>query len=627
MGRLGEQVLLPNEACNLGSINLLNHLTYVDEHNGYKVDYEHLRNTIKLAVRFMDDVIEINHYPIEDIDKMTRYTRKIGLGVMGFADVLMKLGIRYGSDESITFAENLMRFINKTGHEESVNLANKRGAYPAFYDGADNGMLLKKERNATITTIAPTGTLSVIASVSSGIEPVFSLAYTRNAMNGTILTYVNDILREFLDLNFINSSAEYLIDLIIKNHGSAENITKLPEFDKSKLQLSNYAGLKKRTINELIAYMQEVFVGAHDIKARDHIRIQAAFQKYTDNAISKTINFPNSATKEDIYHAYMQAYKTGCKGITIYRDGCRNTQVLNSIGTEAKKEEKEDIISYPETFTELPIDIKEKYLHEIMTTTIVGDILCDGCKARAAMLKDIENDAHDMVAETVKSIIPRDRPEEVYGITRKIPIGCGNLYVTVNHDENGICEVFTNTGKAGGCPSQSEATARLVSIALRAGVDIDEIIHQLRGIRCPSCQRNSKVKVLSCPDAIGRMLEEAKKQIDTTKELTTLHNDDFKIDIKIENDQVKIGGIDYLINEDNIDDGTSCSYEPNNEKRTAYEETLHRFYTDETLNMKSDDNKDPSALKFAKECPECGSPLEHEGGCVICRECGWSKCG
>lgn len=625
MGRLGEQVLLPNEACNLGSINLLNHLTYVDEHNGYKVDYEHLRNTIKLAVRFMDDVIEINHYPIEDIDKMTRYTRKIGLGVMGFADALMKLGIRYGSDESISLAKNLMKFINNTGHEESINLANKRGAYPAFYDGA--GILLTKERNATITTIAPTGTLSVIASVSSGIEPVFSLAYTRNAMNGTILTYVNDILREFLDLNFINSSAEYLIDLIIKNHGSTENITKLPEFDKSKLQLSNYAGLKKRTINELIAYMQEVFVGAHDIKARDHIRIQAAFQKYTDNAISKTINFPNSATKEDIYHAYMQAYKTGCKGITIYRDGCRDTQVLNSIGTEAKKEEKEDIISYPETFTELPIDIKEKYLHEIMTTTIVGDILCDGCKARAAMLKDIENDAHDMVAETVKSIIPRDRPEEVYGITRKIPIGCGNLYVTVNHDENGICEVFTNTGKAGGCPSQSEATARLVSIALRAGVDIDEIIHQLRGIRCPSCQRNSKVKVLSCPDAIGRMLEEAKKQIDATKELTTLHNDDFKIDMGIENDQVKIGGIDQIINEDNVGDDTCCSYEPNNEKRTAYEETLHRFYTDETLNMKSDDNKDPSALKFAKECPECGSPLEHEGGCVVCRECGWSKCG
>ena len=577
---------------------MANHLIYVDEHNGYKVDYEHLRNTIKLAVRFMDDVIEINHYPIEDIDKMTRYTRKIGLGVMGFADVLMKLGIRYGSDESISLAENLMKFINKTGHEESINLANKRGAYPAFYDGANAGILLTKERNATITTIAPTGTLSVIASVSSGIEPVFSLAYTRNAMNGTILTYVNDILREFLDLNFIRSSAEYLIDLIIKNHGSTENITKLPEFDKSKLQLSNYAGLKKCTINELIAYMQEVFVGAHDIKARDHIRIQAAFQKYTDNAISKTINFPNSATKEDIYHAYMQAYKTGCKGITIYRDGCRDTQVLNTIGTEAKKEEKEDIISYPETFKELPIDLKEKYLHEIMTTTIVGDILCDGCKARAAMLKDIENDAHNMVAETVKSIIPRDRPEEVYGITRKIPIGCGNLYVTVNHDENGICEVFTNTGKAGGCPSQSEATARLVSIALRAGVDIDEIIHQLRGIRCPSCQRNGKVKVLSCPDAIGRMLEEAKKQIDTTKELTTLHNDDFKIDIKI-------GGIDYPINEDNVGDDTSCSYDPNiNEV-----------------------NGDPSALKFAKECPECGSLLEHEGGCVVCRECGWSKCG
>lgn len=614
---------------------MLNHLTYVDEHNGYKVDYEHLRNTIKLAVRFMDDVIEINHYPIEDIDKMTRYTRKIGLGVMGFADVLMRLGIRYGSDESITFAENLMKFINKTGHEESVNLANKRSAYPAFYDGANAGILLTKERNATITTIAPTGTLSVIASVSSGIEPAFSLAYTRNAMNGTILTYVNQELRNYMNCTFERDTVKYLTNLIIKNHGSVAGIMELPEFDINKIKVRFLLAMKDVTPKGAIAEMMHIFVGAHDITAAEHIKIQAAFQKYTDNAISKTINFPNSATKEDVYDAYMMAYKTGCKGITIYRDGCRDTQVLNSIGMETEKEEKkekEDTISYPETFAELPIDIKEKYLYEIIRTTIVGDILCDGCKERAAMLEYIMHDMDSMVAETVKSIIPRDRPEEVYGITRKIPIGCGNLYVTVNHDENGICEVFTNTGKAGGCPSQSEATARLVSIALRAGVDIDEIIHQLRGIRCPSCQRNSKVKVLSCPDAIGRMLEEAKKQIDVTKELTTLHNDDFKIDMRIENNQMKIGGIDYPIeeSEDNIcdvGDDTCCSYEPNNEKRTAYEETLHRFYTDETLNMKSDDNKDPSALKFAKECPECGSPLEHEGGCVVCRECGWSKCG
>lgn len=553
----------------------------------------------------MDDVIEVNHYPIKDIDKMTRYTRKIGLGVMGFADILMKLGIRYGSDESISLAENLMKFINEVGHNASTDLANVRGAYPAFYDGADTGILLTKERNATITTIAPTGTLSVIASVSSGIEPVFSLAYTRNAMSGTILTYVNDTLREFLNRNFTKSSVDYLTEMIIHNHGSLKNITKLPEFDMNKLHVSYTAEAKQLTVKRLLEFMEEVFVGAHDISARDHIRIQAAFQKYTDNAISKTINFSNSATKEDVYNAYMQAYKTGCKGITIYRDGCRDTQVLNTIGTDAKKEEKKASISYPETFAELPVDLKEKYLYEIMTTTIVGDILCDGCKARAAMLEDNKHDMDSMVTETLKSIIPRDRPDEVYGITRKVPIGCGNLYVTVNHDENGICEVFTNTGKAGGCPSQSEATARLVSIALRAGVDIDEIIHQLRGIRCPSCQRNSKVKVLSCPDAIGRMLEEAKKQIDATKELTTLHSDDFKLDMKIENSQVKIGGIDYPNDEDNVGDSTSCSYDPN---------------TNET-------NEDPSALKFAKECPECRSPLEHEGGCVICRECGWSKCG
>ena len=492
---MGEQPLLPYEACNLGSINLKN----MYNPNTNNVDWDKLTETVREAVHFLDNVIDVNKYPIPEIDKMTRETRKIGLGVMGFADLLLLMGIPYNSERALDLAEEIMSTIEDIGHDTSNAIATVKGTYPAYEHR--KGMNTA-QRNATVTTIAPTGSLSIIANCSSGIEPIFAYAFYRNVVD-TKLVEANEILIAKLKSAGVYSDA--LMDKIIEQ-GTLAHIEEIPK------------------------EIRDVFVCAHDITPEWHIRMQAVFQKYTDNAVSKTVNFPNSATKEDVRKAYDLAYSLGCKGTTIYRDGSRENQTLQ-IG---KAEEKQ----------------------EPVVEAVVED----------------------------KPIIPRDRPDQVTGFTRKVKIGCGNLYITINHDEKGICEVFTNTGRTGGCPSQSEATARLVSVALRSGMDIEEIIRQLRGIRCPSCQRRGDVQVLSCPDAIGRTLQDAyetlKRQQEIMEEILTEKVETVKV---------------------------------NSSELTAGEIVK--------------DNLNSSDLKFAKNCPECGGPLEHEGGCVTCHNCGWSKCG
>lgn len=495
--------MLPYEACNLGSINLLAHVkSEMDlQQRGkrtYVIDTEELSTTVRLAVRFLDDVIDVNCYPLPEINDMTRKTRKIGLGVMGFADTLFMLGIPYNSQRALDIADNIMHIIESVAVDESRKLATERGAAPA-YDYIMDYDIAHLQRNVTVTTIAPTGTISIIAGVSSGIEPVFALAYYKNVMDNDKLVEANPILIDQLKKRGIYSDA--LMDEIIEK-GSLAHIESIP------------------------ADIREVFVCAHDITPEWHIKMQAAFQKHTDNAVSKTVNFPKTATKDDVRKAYMMAYELGCKGTTIYRDGSRESQVLN-----------------------------------------IGKVSNDS--PTAAPVESVVS----------PDLTPRDRPETVVGFTKKVSIGCGNLYVTINHDDDGVCEVFTNTGRTGGCPSQSEATARLASIALRSGVSIDEIIRQLKGIRCPSCQRSNKVTVMSCPDAIGRMLEQAKKDLDKK--------------------HAEVGNTDL---EETVDHSAKQGLS-------------------ETVETNS------SELKFAKYCPECGSPLEHEGGCSSCRNCGWSKCG
>ncbi|MEQ2457291.1 vitamin B12-dependent ribonucleotide reductase [Flavonifractor hominis] len=490
----GEQPLLPYESCNLGSINLVNHLMKTVA--GWVLDRAKLEKTIRTAVHFLDNVIEVNQYPLPEIDQMTRSTRKIGLGVMGFADMLLYMGVPYNSEEGVALAREVMDTVNTIGHQESERLAEVRGAFPLFEESIYKDG--KPIRNATVTTIAPTGTLSIIAGVSSGVEPVFAYAYIRNVMDNTHLIETNQILKDKLVEAGVYSEA--LMQQIVEQ-GSLAHVDGIPEDIK------------------------RVFVCAHDVSPIWHVRMQAAFQEYTDNAVSKTVNFPNSATKEEVAEVYRLAYTLGCKGTTIYRDGSRSEQVLN--------------------------------IGKVNDGKASSGRVCEECQP-----------PH----EAYGHIQPRPRPAVTTGFTEKVRIGCGNLYITVNYDENGICEVFTNTGRAGGCPSQSEATARLVSVGIRSGMDPKEIIQQLKGIRCPSCLRQQGVPVTSCPDAIAKALEKVLK-------VSQQNHEPAPAPIAPAPKACPMPGMT------------------------------------------------PAEAKLAKFCPECGAKLEHEGGCVTCRDCGYSKCG
>jgi ribonucleoside-diphosphate reductase alpha chain len=470
----GEQPLLPYEACNLGSINLA--LMTMEKDGTRVVDFARLRRVVRSAVHFLDNVIDASLFPLEQIAQRVRTNRKIGLGVMGFADLLLTLGIPYNSERALQMGENLMKFINEESKQRSHELALERGSFPAFSESRyAEGQPL---RNATTTTIAPTGTISILAGVSSGIEPLFALAYVRTVMDNDRLTEVNPSFEQTAMLQGFHTPE--LIAEVAK-HGSVQNLAAVPDEIKN------------------------IFVTAHDIEPLWHTRMQAAFQHHTDNAVSKTVNFPQHATPEDVENVFVEAFRLGCKGVTIYRDGSRSGQVL-SVGGD-----KTDLSA----------------------------------------------------AEHEEKIEPRKRPDVTFGRTEKIKTGCGNLYVTLNHDEAGLCEVFTQMGKSGGCAaSQSEAIARLISLSLRAGVNPQAITRNLRGIRCPHPSWQKGGMVLSCPDGLGVVLERYLSWREGKSEDDTIHSH----------------GLTELD-------------------------------------------------KLVGACPECGGTLEHEEGCMLCRACGFSRCG
>ncbi len=414
----GEQPLLPYESCNLGSINLARMLRVAEGKT--EVDYVHLGETVRLAVRFLDNVIDVNRFPLPEIAERTRETRKVGLGVMGFADMLMRMGVPYDSEEAIKAARDVMRFVNEEALKASAVLASERGAFPAFTGSIYDIPAGPKLRNASRTTIAPTGTLSIIAGCSSGIEPLFALSYVRNILDSTRMVEANPYFEE---------------------------VARAGGFYSEELMEELAGGRQLHTIDDLSEDIKRTFVTAHEIAPEWHVRMQAAFQEHTDNAVSKTVNFPHEATEQDIADVYVMAHEHMLKGITIYRDGSRENQPMSTTSTDKTP------------------------------------------------------------AETTK-IAPRKRGKVTTGVTERVRTGCGSLYVTVNSDEAGICEVFSTLGKSGGCASaQLEATCRLISLALRAGVDVESTIKQLRGIRCPSIAWESGRAVLSCSDAIAGVLE------------------------------------------------------------------------------------------------------------------------
>jgi len=410
----GEQPLLPYESCNLGSINLSKMTVRLNGRAG--VDWQRLRDTVWKAVHFLDNVIDVNRYPLRKIEEMTKGNRKIGLGVMGWADMLIQLGIPYNSEEAVELASAVMAFIQAEGRKASAILAEERGEFPNFrgsiYEGGP------KLRNATITTIAPTGTLSIIANCSSGIEPLFALSFVRNVLDNSRLIEVNE---------------------------DFERTAKIMGFYSESLMESIAMKGTVQGVKEVPPEIQRVFVTAHDISPEWHIRHQAAFQKYTDNAVSKTVNFPHNATPQDVEKVYLLAYKWGCKGVTIYRDGSRDKQVLST-----------------------------------------------------GMTKSSQN-----------KIVPRKRPNMTRGATRLMKTGCGNLYITINEDEKGqLFEIFTHMGKAGGCAaSQSEAIGRLVSLAFRSNIEPEEVVKQLKGISCHQPAWSDGGRILSCSDAIAKAIE------------------------------------------------------------------------------------------------------------------------
>ncbi|WP_373657645.1 Vitamin B12-dependent ribonucleoside-diphosphate reductase [Sporomusa acidovorans DSM 3132] len=295
----GEQPLLPYESCNLGSINLS--LMIKNTRNKAAVDFERIGTVVKKAVHFLDNVIDVNKYPLPEIDQMTKGNRKIGLGVMGWADMLYQLKIPYNSQQAIELAEQVMSFIQKQAKTASAKLAELKGVF-SNYDQSIYAQQGVRLRNATTTTIAPTGTLSIIAGVSSGIEPLFALSYIRNVMDNDELIETNPYFEQ------VAKDGQFYSNKLMKtiaNRGTIKGLTEIPEA------------------------IQQIFVTAHDISPEWHVRMQASFQKYTDNAVSKTVNLSSKATREDVKDVFNLAYKTGCKGVTIYRDGSRDLQVLN----------------------------------------------------------------------------------------------------------------------------------------------------------------------------------------------------------------------------------------------------------------------------------------------------------
>lgn len=415
----GEQPLLDFEACNLGSLNIFKFVLP----DGSDVNWKALGEAVEFATRFLDDVIDANHWPIPEIRDISLGNRKIGLGIMGFADTLVFLGIRYDSDEAVEVAERLSRFIQDKAHQASQKLAQKRGCFPNWQGSIWDREYHAPMRNAACTTIAPTGSISLIAGCSSGIEPIFKLAYKRRALDGG----------EFIQLH-----------PLIKRLGTEQGWLN----ERIRAELMSDAAIQE--IRGFPRNLAELLVTAHEIAPEWHVRIQAAFQSNIDNAVSKTVNLPANATVADVDKIFKQAYELRCKGVTVYRDNSRDNQVLSKV--------------------------------------------------------------QDSQRSIRKASTPRVRPRTTGGQTSKFRMGCGTLFVTVNRDTEGICEVFANLGKAGGCPSQTEATCRAISAALRSGVDPAVMIDQLQGIRCMSTavarKSNKDVDVMSCPDAIARALQE-----------------------------------------------------------------------------------------------------------------------
>jgi len=544
----GEQPLLAYDVCNLGSINVG---LFVKDG---AVDWDGLRAAVQLCTHFLDNVIDANKYPLPEIDDLAKRIRRIGLGIMGWADLLVRLGVPYNSEAAVELGRKLMQFVDEESKAASERLAKSRGPFPEWErsiwgpdatcarDAAGNRIRpMRKLRNCNLTTVAPTGTISIIAGCSSGIEPLFAVAFMRNQA-GVQMPDVNE------DFVAIARREGWYSDALVQRIAESGNI----HFD------------------EVPAQWQRVFVTAHDVTPEWHIRMQAAYQEFTDSAISKTCNFPHGATEEDVEQIYRLAFQLGCKGVTVYRDGAREGQVL-STGSTAKKGQGQ-----------------------------AAAVAADGAGALAealgrmaeleAELDRTRDRLHEVESENLQRRAKRSRPELLRGNTRRVETPLGTMYVTITEDDLGQpFEVFISLGKAGGAlMADVEAVGRLVSLALRSGIPLKEVHRQLRGISSDRVVGLGPSKVLSVPDAIGIAIEKWM--------------------------QDKQG-----VQQDLLGGGAS----PATGRESFRPLEVATGPEGSAAALRGPDQ----AQDFIGTCPDCGSQLAFVEGCVKCHVCGFSECG
>ncbi len=548
----GEQPLLSYDVCNLGSINIG---LYVQ--NGV-MDWEAFRNDIRLSTHLLDNIIDANKYPLAEIDALSKRIRRIGLGIMGFADALIKLGIAYDSDEGVAFGKRVMEFLDVESKKESERLANERGPFPEWAKsiwGPDETCARDAEgkrirpmqllRNCNVTTVAPTGTISIIAGCSSGLEPLFAVAFMRNQA-GVMMPDVNE------DFVAIAKAEGWYSDALMEKIAKEGHIS----------------------FTEVPAKWQRVFVTANAIAPEWHVKMQAAFQAHCDSAISKTTNFSHAATVEDVRAIYELAYDMKCKGVTVYRDGSRDAQVLSTGATQKAAEQRD---AKPSSSSD------RREVGELMGTLAEKD----------AELERLKKALFDSEAENLQRRAKRSRPEKLRGTTHRLETPLGTMFVTISEDDKGQpFEVFITLGKAGGSAmADAEAMGRLISLALRSGIPITSVHKQLRGISSDRAVGLGPNKVLSVPDAIGIALEQWwKDKQGIQQNLLGLETPVYGTPVPPEALVVRTTG--------SAEQAQQMSFEAYNGGET-----------------------------FMGTCPDCGSQLEYAEGCVKCHVCGFSECG
>ncbi|MEO8946363.1 MAG: vitamin B12-dependent ribonucleotide reductase [Gemmatimonadaceae bacterium] len=546
----GEQPLLPYDVCNLGSINIG---FYV---NDGVMNWDSMKRDIHLATRFLDNIIDVNKYPLPEIDALSKRIRRIGFGVMGFADALVRLEIPYDSPEGVEFGRTLQEFVDVESKRESERLANERGPFPEWARSIfgpdetcardESGQRIRPQqmlRNCNVTTVAPTGTISIIAGCSSGIEPLFAVAFMRNQA-GVMMPDVNE---DFLAISKREGwYSENLIERIAK-----EGHIHFPEVPEK---------------------WRRVFVTAHDITPEWHVRMQAGFQEHCDSAISKTTNFPHAATREDVRAIYELAYDLKCKGVTVYRDGSRDNQVLSTGATaqaSAARDEKSD----------------RREMGELQGT--IAEM--------TAEMERLKQSLYDAEAENLQRRVKRSRPDRLRGTTIRKETPLGTMFVNITEDDKSQpFEVFINLGKAGGAAmADAEAMGRMISLALRSGIPLREVHKQLRGISSDRAVGLGPNKVLSVPDAIGIALEEwTREKQGVQQELLSAAN--------------------------------AAAQAPR-----ATPETIQAASDVAAAQAQMQMGFDAynSGDGFMQTCPDCGSQLELAEGCAKCHVCGFSECG